>query len=147
MLYANELTGSIPTELGLLSNLEVLFLEENMLSSTIPTELQSLQALEARELDNNQLTGSVDALAFGDSLEHLSLQGENMYLTGTFPIAMCSFEVLNFTCSINLCGCDCDCMDEYNTTSTGGNEEAGLRFLHRQDYVTPFEEEEYHSAA
>jgi len=45
ILYWNELDGPIPTELGRLTNLEYLELTNNMLSGTIPTELGVLSNL------------------------------------------------------------------------------------------------------
>ena len=44
-LLANNLTGTIPTELGLLSNLEYLDLYSNQLNGTLPTSLASLSLL------------------------------------------------------------------------------------------------------
>ena len=45
-LHGNDLTGTIPSELGSLSSLEVLYLYDNDLTGTIPSELGSLSALE-----------------------------------------------------------------------------------------------------
>ena len=58
-LSGNNLTGTIPTELGLLSSLEDLNLEANQLSGTIPTEMGLLSNLKELTLSFNQLTGSV----------------------------------------------------------------------------------------
>jgi hypothetical protein len=44
-LNDNVLNGTIPTELGLLSNLTELDLESNQLTGTIPTSLASLPLL------------------------------------------------------------------------------------------------------
>ena len=44
-LDENNLTGTIPTELGLLSNLEELWLSYNQLTGTVPTSLASLSNL------------------------------------------------------------------------------------------------------
>ena len=57
-LYNNKLTGSIPVEIGKLVNLEILFLEENELSGRLPAELGQLTSLEWFWLKNNEdLTG------------------------------------------------------------------------------------------
>ncbi len=58
-LSKNQLTGSIPTELGDLDNLQALYLHQNQLTGSIPTELGDLDNLELLNLENNQLTGSI----------------------------------------------------------------------------------------
>ncbi len=58
-LYDNWLSGTIPTELGKLTNLEVLSLDINQLSGTIPTELGNLSNLEELWLGGNQLSGTI----------------------------------------------------------------------------------------
>ena len=50
------MTGSISSELGLLSNLQILYLDSNSLSGTIPSSL-GLLSLSGLSLDSNQLTG------------------------------------------------------------------------------------------
>ena len=44
-LYSNQLTGTIPVELGNLSNLQYLQLYSNQLTGTIPVELGNLSNL------------------------------------------------------------------------------------------------------
>jgi Leucine-rich repeat (LRR) protein len=44
-LWFNDLTGTIPTELGNLSNLTTLYLYDNELTGSIPTELGNLSNL------------------------------------------------------------------------------------------------------
>ena len=58
-LYDNKLNGTIPTELGLLSNMGWLSLYWNQLTGKIPSELGLLSNLELLVLDTNQLTGAV----------------------------------------------------------------------------------------
>jgi hypothetical protein len=58
-LCGNQLTGSIPPELGNLTSLEVLALESNQLTGSIPPELSNLTALQGLALSSNQLTGSI----------------------------------------------------------------------------------------
>ena len=58
-LRDNELSGSIPSELGNLANLEGLGLHDNELSGPIPSELGDLDNLYWLWLDGNQLSGSI----------------------------------------------------------------------------------------
>jgi hypothetical protein len=46
-LYNNNLTGTIPTELGLLTNLMNLDLEDNCLTGVVPSELGDLPSLDS----------------------------------------------------------------------------------------------------
>ena len=75
-LTNNRLTGSIPSELGDLSNLQRLFLNNNQLSGSIPSELGNLSNLRRLSLANNSLTGQLPrtftALA---NLNRLRIQG------------------------------------------------------------------------
>jgi len=83
-LPENRLTGSIPGELGGLGNLEDLDLSFNRLTGSIPAEFGNLSSLVRLNLWANQLTESIPA-ALGDlsSLEVLDLD-ENR-LTGSIP--------------------------------------------------------------
>ena len=58
-LSRRGLTGSIPTELGEVVNLNTLLLDGNRLSGEIPSELGNLTNLRVLDLEGNQLTGCV----------------------------------------------------------------------------------------
>ena len=58
-LPVNGLTGSIPPEIGNLTNLERVILNNNGLTGSIPPEIGNLTNLESLEVANNQLTGSI----------------------------------------------------------------------------------------
>ena len=58
-LDGNQLTGSIPVELGDLTNLTFLSLQENQLTGSIPVELGNLANLTRLILFSNQLSGVV----------------------------------------------------------------------------------------
>jgi len=58
-LSFNEITGSIPSELGNLSNLKYLNIENNELTGNIPSELNNLNNLTHLILDWNNITGNI----------------------------------------------------------------------------------------
>ena len=83
-LSNNRLNGTIPSELGDLAHLEDLDLGINELSGSIPTSLGGLSKLETLELSSNELTGPVPSqLGNLARLESLSLSYNE--LTGTIP--------------------------------------------------------------
>ncbi|CAM9445596.1 unnamed protein product [Ectocarpus sp. 12 AP-2014] len=55
-LVANNLRGSIPKELGALTNLRILHLSRNQLSGSIPKELGTLTNIWRLGLGRNKLT-------------------------------------------------------------------------------------------
>ena len=86
-LAENKLTGTIPTQLGSLANLTSLWLGENKLTGTIPPELGGLSNLQELDLVRNRLTGTIPTqLGSLAGLTSLWL-GENR-LTGTIPTQM-----------------------------------------------------------
>jgi hypothetical protein len=84
-LEGNSLEGSIPSELGSLSSrLKGLWLSSNNFTSTMPVELTQLQALTTFSLHSNSLTGGlVPEIGQMTSLFELSVHG-NLF-TGTVP--------------------------------------------------------------
>ena len=83
ILGSNQLTGSIPPEIGNLTNLEVLWLSDNQLTGSIPPEIGNLTNLIGLRLNDNQLTGIIpdEICNQGDSSPHL----ENNQLCPPYP--------------------------------------------------------------
>ena len=84
-LYSNQLTGSIPAELGDLHNLNWLDLSHNQLSGSIPLELENLAVLYWLDLSYNQLTGAVSPGLAKTLREDFRLWGN--LLDGTVPVS------------------------------------------------------------
>ena len=83
-LDRNQLSGTIPTELGNLSELRGLSLYSNQLSGTIPTELGNLSDLKILWLGANQLTGPIPS-ELGNLSNLVELTLYNNQLTGAIP--------------------------------------------------------------
>ncbi|MGE0088317.1 MAG: leucine-rich repeat domain-containing protein [Bacteroidales bacterium] len=93
ILANNNLTGSIPAELGSLTNLLYLYLYNNQLTGSIPAELGNLANLYYFVLFNNQLTGSIPAeLGSLTNLQYLNLRSNQ--LTGSIPAELGSLTNL-----------------------------------------------------
>jgi Leucine-rich repeat (LRR) protein len=118
IFYSRDLIGKIPSEIGSLSLLVRLFLDNNQLTGSIPSEIGSLSQLGTLSLDNNQLTGSIPSsigllaklgallLYFNDltgsipseigSLKQLEIFSlYNNQLTGTLPSTIGSLSQLS----------------------------------------------------
>ena len=101
-LTGNELRGAIPLELGNLTNLEWLFLGDNQLSGSIPSELSNLINLKWLNFWGNQLSGTIPSeLGNLPNLTSLDLSGND--LGGTIPPELSNFTHLT---SLNLSGND-----------------------------------------
>ena len=83
-LQDNELTGTIPSSIGNLSDLQSLFLFSNQLTGTIPPEIGNLSNLQYLELINNQLTGTIPP-EIGNLSNLIRLNLALNQLTGTIP--------------------------------------------------------------
>ena len=98
-LSFNQLTGEIPSELGHLSKLQSLLLYVNQLTGQIPSELGNLSMLETLYLSSNQLTGAIPR-ELGDLTKLVQLTLRSNELTGTIPREMgnlSELELLNLS--------------------------------------------------
>ena len=83
-LLQNNLTGTIPRELGNLTNLVRLYLSDTSLTGTIPPELGNLTNLRSLDLNENSLTGTIPP-ELGNLTNLHVLHLYDNFLTGTIP--------------------------------------------------------------
>ena len=87
------LSGRIPTSLGALSELKILWIADNQLTGLIPTQIGRLGKLELLVLAGNDLSGEMPAdLADLANLSHMSLTGND--LSGEIPPELSSLTNL-----------------------------------------------------
>jgi len=84
-LYDNQLTDTIPSEIGNLTHLQRLWASSNQLTGNIPPEIGNLNNLRTLYLYSNQLSGNipVEMTTFATNLRWVYL-GNNQ-LSGTIP--------------------------------------------------------------
>ena len=92
-LWSNSLTGSIPSEIGLLTLLTYLELDHNLLTGTIPAEIGSLRQLTYLHLDSNYLTGRIPS-EIGKLTNLIVLWIDFNSLTGPIPAEIGSLRSL-----------------------------------------------------
>ena len=87
ILDTNQLSGSIPADLGNLSSLAILDLTDNQLSESIPVELGKLSNLRRLSLSINQLSGSIP-VELGNLSNLVSLFLFSNQLSGSIPVEL-----------------------------------------------------------
>ena len=102
-LPGNWLSGQIPPELGKLTNLRDLYLQDNQLSGEIPPELGKLVNLESLILAGNQLSGEIpsELLDRAATMENFDLSRNRLDWSGfefesdvagaDYVVAICNF--------------------------------------------------------
>ena len=86
-MWGNRLSGDIPSQLGNLTNLEVLWLLRNALTGPIPAELGNLANLYRLDLSSNALTGPIPA-ELGNLANLWDLDLSSNQLTGAIPVEL-----------------------------------------------------------
>ena len=99
-LSGNRVSGNLPVELSLLTELGVLDMSNNALSGTIPHESLSMGKLYTIQLNNNLLEGE---FPFQEVKEGATILGnlwlqENADLTGTITDAYCGLNSITLDC-------------------------------------------------
>ena len=124
MISGNQLEGNIPPELGNLSNLRGLWLNDNQLTGGIPSDLGNLADLERLSLARNQLSGDIPSeLGNLTNLVYLRLVGNQ--LTGCIPVALRDVESNDFA-DTGLLFCGEEPPDPCTTPLTGDGPVHGI---------------------
>mmetsp|Transcript_34062 Transcript_34062/g.34281 ORF Transcript_34062/g.34281 Transcript_34062/m.34281 type:complete len:112 (-) Transcript_34062:439-774(-) len=91
-VYSNNIEGTIPEEIGLMSNLTYVNFGKNALTGTIPQEFCNFPILETLNLsENNNLQGSLQCLCdtdTNDMLREMAVYAKY----DTINCTCCSFE-------------------------------------------------------
>jgi hypothetical protein len=87
------LTGTIPSEIGNLMNLIFLDLDYNDLTGSLPTELYSLSRLTQLDLNDNRLSGNITGVGSFPGMEFLQLHSN--FFTGTVPFGVGDYTEMN----------------------------------------------------
>jgi len=105
-LANNALSGNIPNELGKLTKLKNLLLENNNLSGNISPDLGNMEGMINLSLHNNNLTGNIPS-ELGRLVNVINLSLDNNDLTGTLPEKLGNLPDLGYlnVCNNNLSGC------------------------------------------
>ena len=91
-LSYNQLTGSIPPEMGNLINLTLLGLTDNQLTGSISSELSNMTNLSSLYLSQNQLTGSIPP-EIGNLINLERLHLYNNQFSGLIPESICDLSI------------------------------------------------------
>jgi Leucine-rich repeat (LRR) protein len=108
-LFSKGLTGTIPQSLALLTQLSFLSFYNNALTGTIPSSFSSLTQLTGLGFDMNQMIGSIpSSFSSLTQLQDLAVFGNRF--TGSIPTSLCAqMTRLRVDCGEITCDLSCPC--------------------------------------
>lgn len=110
-LEGNGLGGSIPSAFGYLSSLTYLSLRENALTGSIPSSIGTLVELQSLTFYMNEITGTIPS-SVADLTQLTFVSFDSTYLTGKIPSSLCTHvPIVYTTCETSQCSC---CQQENN---------------------------------
>ncbi|KAA3473890.1 putative LRR receptor-like serine/threonine-protein kinase [Gossypium australe] len=121
------ITGEIPKELGNLSSLTNLDLENNRLSGEIPSSLGNLKNLQFLILSKNNLSGTVPG-SISDLPKLINLRLDSNDLSGQVPEHLFHIAIYNFTGNKLNCGRNFShsCVSSGNGSGSSRNPKVGI---------------------
>ncbi|XP_057430459.1 leucine-rich repeat receptor protein kinase HPCA1 isoform X2 [Lotus japonicus] len=93
LFEGNQLTGRIPSTLGLVQSLEVVRFDDNFLSGPLPLNLNNLTNVQSLLLSNNRLSGPLPNLTGMKALNYLDMSN-NSFDPSDFPPWLSTLESL-----------------------------------------------------
>tara|TARA_B110000438_G_scaffold298098_1_gene345648 strand:- start:677 stop:1258 length:582 start_codon:yes stop_codon:yes gene_type:complete len=90
-----ELTGTIPPEIGSLLHLNELRIQYTNLTGSIPDTYQSLDDLSIIDFSNNQLSGEIPFMPFGGMMDLSYIDLSDNQFSGTLSIGFCYHNNIN----------------------------------------------------
>ncbi|XP_026666322.1 protein NSP-INTERACTING KINASE 1-like isoform X3 [Phoenix dactylifera] len=92
---SQNLSGTLSSSIGNLTNLETVLLQNNNISGPIPPEIGKLSKLKTLDLSNNYFTGGIPtSIGQLESLQYLRLN--NNSLSGALPLSLANLTELAF---------------------------------------------------
>lgn len=85
LINGNKISGSIPTEIGKLSNLRVLAIADNALTGTIPDTIGGLHNMTGLDVSGNNLSGEIPSLLVANLTQLSFLDLSQNELEGSIP--------------------------------------------------------------
>ncbi|OMP04478.1 hypothetical protein COLO4_09602 [Corchorus olitorius] len=141
-LDGNNLTGSIPTSMGMLTFLGSLHLRHNRISGELPHSLQNCSYLVILDLSENELTGQIPTW-LGSSfprLMMLNFRSNNFH--GHIPDELCTLDalrILDFSQN-NLFGFLPKCIGNFSAMATPDDGYTSYELAAASNYLPPYPE-------